>query len=172
MKKSRQNKVPEEFISFYQPQLKLKQLLQSGESTIDERNNESAVIGLMVLHYATFFIGALYRQDKIANERVLLTRHLIEAILKGDEYKIHEHEVSKLISFIDLVGKLINTTILLKIHIAMYNGYLDYEIYYAFNKHKKLFDFKGYCTLSDDIVARMKDYSNASQELLNTLNKK
>ncbi len=97
----------------------------------------------MVLHYATFFIGALYRQDTIANEMVLLIRNLIEAILEGDEYKIHEHEVSKLINFIDLVGKLINTNILLKIHIAMYNGYLDYEIYHSFNKHKKLFDFNG-----------------------------
>ena len=172
MKKSRQNKVPEEFLSFYQPQLKLKHLLQSGETCIDERNNESAVIGLMVLHYASFIVGALYRYDKMANDKVALVRYLIESILEGDEYKIHPHEVSRLISFIDLVGKLINTTIVLKIHIAMYHGYLDYEIYYAFNKHKKLFDFKGYCTLSDDIVVRMKDYSNASQELLNTMNKK
>ena len=80
--------------------------------------------------------------------------------------------MSGLISFIDLVGKLINTTILLKIHIAMYNGYLDYEIYYSFNRHKRLFDFKGYCTLNNDTVSRMKNYSNASQELLKHLNNK
>ncbi len=172
MRKSRQNKVPEEFLSFYQPQMKLKQLLQSGETSIDERNNESAVIGLMVLHYATFFVGALYRHDNISKEKVTFIRHMIEDILEGDEYKIHGHEVSGLISFIDLVGKLINTTILLKIHIAMYNGYLDYEIYYSFNGHKRLFDFKGYCTLNNDTVSRMKNYSNASQELLKHLNKK
>ena len=126
----------------------------------------------MVLHYATFFVGALYRQDSMPYEKIAIIRHLIEAILEGDEYKIHDYEVSRIISFIDLVGKLINTTILLKTHIAMYNGYLDYEIYHSFNKHKRLFDFKGYCTLSDEIVSRMKDYSTASQELLERLSKK
>lgn len=55
---------------------------------------------------------------------------------------------------------------MLKIHVAMYDAYLNYEIYYSFHKDKRLFDFKCYCALSADIVTRMREYSNTSQELL------
>jgi hypothetical protein len=170
MKTSRQNKVPEGFLSFYQPQLKLKQLLQSGAVRIDESNNEAAIIGLMILHFATFFAGSLYRQDKIANDKGAVIRNLAEDILEGDEYTVHEQGVSKLISFVDLIGKLLNTTNVLKIHIAMYDGYLDYEIYYSFHSHKKLFDFKRFCTLDVDTVSQMKSFNDASQAMLHHLN--
>lgn len=167
MKRSRQNQIPSEFNSFYTPQLTLKKLLQSGSSHIDEKHNEEVVIGLVILHYATFFISALYRLESISNERTLYIRTTLENILAGNEYTIQQCETAKIVSFIDLVGKLINTTSKLKIHIAMYEGYLDYEIYSCFHEDKPIFEFKHFCAIGADVINSMREYSKASRVLLN-----
>jgi hypothetical protein len=167
MKRSRQNQIPPEFKSFYTPQLTLKKLLQSGKSHIDETHNEAVIIGLAILHYATFFVSALYRLEQITNERTAYIRTILENVLAGNEYQIQQDEIAKIVSFIDLVGKLINTTAKLKIHIAMYEGYLDYEIYSHFHEDKPIFEFKYFCIIGPDVVERMKEYSEASRVLLN-----
>jgi hypothetical protein len=166
MKRSRQNQIPPEFKSFYTPQLTLKKLLQSGLSHIDETNNEAVIMGLVILHHATFFVSALYRLDGVTNERTAYIRTILENILAGNEYTIQQSEIAKLVSFIDLVGKLINTTSKLKVHVAMYEGYLDYQIYALFHEDKPIFTFKSFCTIGPDVVERMKQYSQASRALL------
>ena len=173
MAKSKQNKVPEQFERFYAPLLKLKQVLQSNNQILELDENQFIVHGLMVLHYATFIMCNLYRiTDKADNTRALLIRSLIENMLEKENYSLDTVYISKISSFIDSIGKYLNTVIFPKSHIAMYHGYLDYEIYYQLHKDLGLFDFKWCCTIEKETVASMKNYHDASLALLEKIDEK
>lgn len=171
MAKTKQNRVPPEFESFYNPMLQLKQALQSNKAVLDAGQSQTLVHGLMVLHYATFVLCSLYKiTDNKDNTAALLIRTLAENILEVDNFELDSRNISRVVSFIDSVGKYLNTTEFAKLHVAMYHGYLDYEIYYNLHKNLRLYDFKWCCTIEPETVARMKEYYNASAALLKQLN--
>lgn len=164
--KSRQNQVPKEFESFYKPLLLLKQILQSWSERIDEKHNLDAIAGLMVVHYSTFFMRILCKEHETNSNRCFLARSIVEDVLAGNQYLIQESEISTLVGFIDLIAKMINTTNIVNLHVILYNGYLDYQLYAAFNKDKQLFDYKYMCDMSEEVVERMREYSLVSQAIL------
>jgi hypothetical protein len=164
--KSRQNKVPKEFENFYKPLLLLKQILQSWSELIDEKHNLDAVSGLMVVHYSTFFMRILCNEHEVNSGRCLHVRNIVEDVLSGDQYLLKESEISAIVSFIDLIAKVINTTAMVNLHVILYSGYLDYQIYAQFNQDKPLFDYKYMCDMSAEVVERMREYSNAAQAIL------
>ena len=55
---------------------------------------------------------------------------------------------------------------LVNLHIILYSGYLDYQIYAQFNQDKPLFDYKYMCDMSAEVVERMREYSLISQAIL------
>lgn len=164
--KSRQNQVPREFASFYKPLLLLKQILQSWSELIDEKHNLDAVSGLMVVHYSTFFMRILCKEHETNSKRCLHVRSIVEDVLAGDRYLLNEAQISALVSFIDLIAKVINTTYIVNLHVILYSGYLDYQIYAQFNQDKPLFDYKYMCDMSAEVVERMREYSLISQAIL------
>ena len=169
MLKSKQNQVPREFETFYSPMLQLKKALQSNTVELEANNNGNQFIiqGLMFLHYATFVMCNLYRiTDNRDNSRALELKVTIEDILAVDKFEITRSHVSQFSSFIDSVGKYLNTTIFAKLHIAIYQGYLDYEIYFNLHKELRIFDFRWSCLIEPETIDRMKIYYKASVSVL------
>ena len=100
---------------------------------------------------------------------------LIELILNGNEFDILPEHVSVLSSHIDLIGKVLNTTSKIYLYIAIYEGYLDSEIYYQFHQDHGIYNFRHYYQVSDETVELMKlqhDYSiNKINEIKSIVNK-
>ena len=119
MTRSKQNKVPEQFEIFYTPMLKLKQVLQSNQKILELDQNQFIIHGLMVMHYSTFIMCNIYKiSDNADNIKALLMRSLIENILEKEDFILDRIFISKMSSFIDSVGKYLNTIIIPKLHVS------------------------------------------------------
>lgn len=166
MAKSNQNKVPYEFESLYSPILQLKQVLQSNKQpTVD-----IVIHGFTMLHYTTFIMTHFHRQRGEETTKSIIVRELVELIMSGDSYSLRKDQTSKLYSYIDSLGKMLNTTRKPYIYIAMYQGYLDAEIYRNIHPDLGIFDFQDFRNVTPETVARMKQYHDVSVELLKELN--
>lgn len=170
----KQNQVPNEFISLYSPMLKLKQFLQSNKNQLND-DIELIVHGLVMAHFSTFLICALSRHVNQNVDKQRNIRSLIELILNGNEFDILPEHVSVLSSHIDLIGKVLNTTSKIYLYIAIYEGYLDSEIYYQFHQDHGIYNFRHYYQVSDETIELMRqqhDYSISKiNEIKSILNK-
>lgn len=165
MARSNQNKVPYEFESLYSPILQLKQVLQSNKQpTID-----TVIHGFTMLHYTTFIMTHFHRQRGEETTKSIIVRELVELIMSCDNYDLQQDQASKLYSYIDSLGKMLNTTRKPYIYIAMYHGYLDAEIYRNIHPDLSIFDFQDFRYITPETVARMKQYHDVSVELLKEL---
>ena len=160
MARTHQNKVPEEFNNLYDPILNLKKILQSKTS---EPDPEQIASGFVMLHYTTFMISYLSTQS---STKALICRELIEHIMQEDTFSLNNAHFAKLFSYIDNVGKILNTTTKAYIYIAMYNAYLDSKIYQHFHHELGIFNFKDFQYVKPETVQRMKSYHDASIKLL------
>ena len=167
MKKSHQNTVPEEFNAFYGPILKLKKLLQSNTK---ELGAEHILSGFVIMHYSTFVMSELYSQLDVSKEKIYMIRDLIELILSRDTYQLSNEQRSKLYSYVDNLGKELNTTYKPYIYIAMYQAYQNAEIYRHIHSGMPINDFIQYQYIQPETTARMKEYYKVSMEVLNDLN--
>jgi hypothetical protein len=137
---SKQNKVPYEFDSLYLPILKLKQVIQSNNQVAAE----VIIQGFTMLHYTTFIMTYFNRQRGDDTTKSLIVRELVELIMSCDNYDLQQDQASKLYSYIDSLGKMLNTTRKPYIYIAMYHGYLDAEIYRNIHPDLSIFDFQDF----------------------------
>ena len=171
MTKTRQNQVPTAFNAFYRPLLEVKKLLQSNIATIEGETCHKLIKALIITHYTSFIIANLYR---ITNQRdvtkIKYIRGLIENMLEDNAFNLTKECAAKLISYIDMVAKVLNTNHITYIHIALYTGYLDFEIYAHFHSNLGLFDFKEYYNLNQSTINNMKDYYDKASALLSRLN--
>ncbi len=166
MARTKQNQVPTEFQALYGPILQLKRLLQSNSL---ELCAEQILEGFIMLHYATFIMTQFHKQHRSSTTKDLIIRELIELIMSGDSYKIQSDQLAKLFSFIDALGKELNTTHKPYIYIAMYQAYLDAEIYRNFHSNLGIYDFVAFQYVKPETVAEMKQYHNASIKVLEEL---
>jgi hypothetical protein len=107
-----------------------------------------------------------HRQRGEDTAKSLIVRELIELIMSSDSYNLQQDQASKLYSYIDLFGKMLNTTRKPYIYIAMYQGHLDAEIYRNIHPNLGIFDFEDFSYITPEMVARMKQYYDVSVELL------
>ncbi len=159
---SKQNKVPNEFKAIYEPLLKLKTLLQSNITTLDSAEVTIVIHGLMFMHYTSFVLSILGVYRNVDKAKIINIRNAIENILEHKIYLINEAEKSIIVSYIDYFAKLININLNLLIHVCLFEGYLDFEIYLHFHQNKKIYSFKEYCCFekeSYDIMAYNYSYS-------------
>lgn len=164
----KQNQVPNEFNTFYFPMLKLKKYLQSNKNQLNN-DVEFIVHGLVMAHFATFLICALSRQVKQDIDKQRDIRSLIELILNWDEFVILPEHVSTLSSHIDLIGKVLNTTSKIYLYIAMYDGYLDSEIYYQFKRSYGIYNFRDYYQVNKETVELMRQQHDYSISKINEI---
>lgn len=165
MNTTKQNKVPFEFDSLYRPILNFKKAMQSKNKTLDA---VTAIESLVMIHYSTFIMTQL---DDIKNsENIRSLRNLTEEILSCDSYSFSAVEKSILFSYIDKLGKTLNTTLKPYVYIAIYNGYIHAEIYRHLHSEYKIFDFKEYLTINSQTLVKIKASSDASEALLNKMN--
>jgi len=167
MSKSKQNRVPYEFDSLYSPILQLKRLLQSNAK---ELSPDQTLQGFIMLHFATFVMVYLFKQRKVSPEKALNTRGLIELILAADSHQMQADELSRLFSFIDALGKELNTTAKAYVYIAMYQAYLDAEIYRHFHADLGIYDFIEFQYVRPETVAGMKNYHDVSVKVIEEVN--
>ena len=163
MTRTQQNKVPEEFNNLYDPILNLKKIL---ESKTTEPDPEQVTVGFVMLHFTTFMIIHLSKETGQSSTKALICRDLIEHIMQEDTFSLNNAHFAKLFSYIDNVGKILNTTTKAYIYIAMYNAYLDSKIYQHFHHELGIFDFKDFQYVKPETVQRMKSYHDASIKLL------
>lgn len=107
MARSRQNQVPAEFETFYSPILQLKMQLTSKSK---ELAAENTVPGFMMLHFSTFIMTKLYKQQDLDYSKIIIIRELIEYILSHDNFKLENEYKSRLCSYIDNLAKELNTS--------------------------------------------------------------
>lgn len=160
--RSKQNKVPNNLNSLYTPILHLKTMLQSG---VSELNGEEIVNGLALLHFTTFLIPKLQSECGLKH---LIIREIVEQLTKNDSCVVHQEEIGKISSFIDNLGKILNTNLMPIIYIAIYQAYLDAEIYKHFHSELGIYDFHYF---SSDMINSMKIYHDASVALINETTK-
>lgn len=166
MARTNQNQVPTEFDALYAPILKLKKLLQSKSK---ELGAEQTVQGFVMLHYATFIMTHFHKQLGMSITKNLIVKELIELIMSGDSYKLRPDQLAKLFSFIDALAKELNTTYKPYIYIAMYEAYLDAEIYRHLHPTLGIYDFVEFQYIRPETVARMKQYYDVSVKVLEEL---
>jgi len=166
MAKTKQNLVPFEFDALYGPILKLKKLLQSKAK---ELSAEQTVQGFVMLHYATFIMLHFHKQLGMSTTRDLITRELIELIMSSDSYKLQPDQLAKLFSFIDALAKELNTTYKPYVYIAMYEAYLDAEIYRHLHPTLGIYDFVEFHYVRPETVSGMKHYHDVSVKVLEEL---
>ena len=167
MVKSKQNQVPPEFSTFYEPILQLKKQLTSKAK---ELAAENTVPGFMMLHFSCFVMNHLYKQTNKDNSKVLIIREIIEYILSQNSFYLDNNIRSKLTSFIDNLAKELNTAFKAYVYIAFYQAYLDSEIYRRLHPNLGIFDFAAYNYIQPETAASVKNYYHASLELLKELN--
>lgn len=167
MARTKQNQVPHEFESLYAPILELKKLLQSN---LKELSADQTLQGFIMLHYATFVMIQFHKHVGISTTKVLIIRELIEFIMSGDSCRIQQDQLAKLFSFIDALGKMLNTTYKPYVYIAMYHAYLDAEIYRNFHPCLGIYDFVAFQYVKPETVASMKQYHDVSLKVLEELN--
>ena len=165
IKKKLQNSVPDEFGYFYTPIYQVKQTLQKTGRT--ELKPNEILLGLSMIHYATFIMSEIYRQNSQDISKILATRELVENILEKNSYQLENHQTSQLISFVDQVAKTLNTNLKLYIYIALYRGNQNAEIYRRLHNHLGIYDF----IINDDflnplVLNSVKAYHDISIELL------
>lgn len=163
MARTQQNKVPEEFDNLYGPILILKKIL---ESKTNEPDPEQVAMGFVMLHFTTFMISHLSNQTGQSSTKALICRELIEHIMQEDTFSLNNSHFAKLFSYIDNVGKILNTTTKAYIYIAMYNAYLDSKIYQHFHPELGIYDFEDFQYVRPETVQRMKNYHDASIKVL------
>lgn len=166
---SKQNKVPNEFKAIYEPLLKLKTLLQSNITTLDSTEVTIVIHGLMFMHYTSFVLSILGVYRNVDKAKIINIRNAIENILEHKIYLINEAEKAVIVSYIDYFAKLVNLNLNLLIHVCLFEGYLDFEIYYHFHADKKLFDFKEYCTFDKESYDVMEYNFNYSKSAIKKL---
>ena len=165
IKKTLQNSVPDEFVYFYTPIYQVKQTLQKTGRTELEPNE--ILHGLSMIHYATFVISEIYRQNSQDISKILATRQLVENILEKNSYQLENQQASQLISFIDQVAKALNTNLTLYTFIALYRGNQNAEIYRKLHNHLGIYDFLvNDAFLNPLVLNSVKSYHDVSIELL------
>jgi hypothetical protein len=138
---AKNNQVPLEFKRFYQSFLDLKFLLKSKAIELPA---EKTVPVLMVCHYGTFVLSSLYKHLGLDPGKLYEARILIELMLGQEVFEVVvEHRVL-LLSFVDNMGKALKTAKKPYVHIAMYNGHLDSEIYRLLHQDLAIYDFARY----------------------------
>lgn len=173
MQKLKQKNNPLQFSLFYHPLIIMKQKLLSKKDVFENGEHLIILKGLMLTYYSTFIIRDLYRRTiKPANANILIIREMIEYMLESDEFNLTKDHISKLCNYVDLVVKLLNMISPDYIYIAMYNGHLDFEIYYNLHQDLRIFDFKYYCTVNKDVVEGMKQHNAAAENNLLKIQKK
>ncbi|MBX9865462.1 MAG: hypothetical protein K2Y14_01000 [Burkholderiales bacterium] len=163
--KKKQNKVPTDFENFYNPILKLKQSLQGSLAPEPEFINS----GIVLLHYSTFFITELYHYKQQDPTKALLIREVLEHAQNNMSIEFQNYHAAKIISFIDLVAKELNINNPIYIHIAIYEAYLNSQIYIRLNNrtgclfdaHREIFN--------ENIVSTMKKYHDGAKIVLSKL---
>ena len=163
MNKTKQNKVPTDFQSFYNPILKFKILLQS---KVNELPADSSIQALMMMHFATFLLCNLNRIKNIDNTKILIVRSLIELMLEKDSFNIYPDQSAKLYSFIDRIGKELNTTDKAYLDISFYSAYLDLKIYHNFKQNLGFYKFKDYAYISPSVIEVMKYHHDVAVKSL------
>ena len=166
MARTIQNQVPDDCDALYSPILRLKKQLMSKAK---ELGSQHIMQGLVMAHYSSFLMCSLYHQMKKDITKLLEVRKLIELILEGDEFRLLAEQKSKLVSFIDNLGKELNMTFKPYLYIAMYSAHLDAEIYRYFNSNIGLYDFIDYYYVHPETVGRMKNYYDSSISVLKGL---
>ena len=167
MARTKQNQVPHEFESLYCPILELKRLLQSN---LKELNTGQTLQGFIMLHFATFVMVHFHKQLGMSTNKDLIIRTLIELIMAGDSHKLGRDQLASLFSFIDGLGKELNTTYKPYIYIAMYQAYLDAEIYRHLHPNLGIYDFIAFQYVKPETVTSMKQYHDVSVKVLEELN--
>ena len=167
MARTKQNRVPSEFESLYGPILELKLLLQSNSK---ELTADQTLQGFVMLHFASFVMVHFSKQLGISTTKALAIRSLIELIMSGDSHKLQRDQLASLFSFIDALGKELNTTYKPYIYIAIYHAYLDAEIYRHFHPTLGIYDFIAFQYVKPETVASMKQYHDVSLKVLEELN--
>ena len=167
MARTKQNQVPHEFESLYGPILGLKRLLQSN---LKELNADQTLQGFVMLHFASFVMVHFPKQLGISTTKDLATRALIELIMSCDSHKLQRDQLASLFSFIDALGKELNTTYKPYVYIAMYQAYLDAEIYRHLHPTLGIYDFVALQYVKPKTVANMKQYHDVSLKVLKELN--
>ena len=101
-----------------------------------------------------------------ARDKIIEIRDLVELILSKDSFLLIPEHKAKISSFIDNLGKQLNVTYKPYVYIAMYSAHLDAEIYRHFNPLIGIYDFIDYYYVEPETVARMKQYSDVSFDVL------
>ena len=161
-----QNQVPVAFNALYNPILKLKNLLNTSSKDTQAHDISSNIVSFMLAHYTTFLMTIIYRQIDRDIARILEVRKLIEAILANDTFDFKPEHKAKLFSFIDNLAKELNTTPTLYLHVAIYDSYLDAEIYRCFHSDMPIFDFLHSNYISQDTVIIMKQCYDEAMAML------
>lgn len=167
MARTKQNQVPHEFESLYGPILELKRLLQSKSK---ELSADQTLQGFIMLHFASFVMVHFHKQLGMSTTKDLVIRALIELIMSGDSHKLERDQLASLFSFIDALGKELNTTYKPYVYIAMYQAYLDAEIYRHLHPTLGIYDFIAFQYVKPETVASMKQYHDVSLKVLEELN--
>ena len=163
MARTKQNQVPYEFDALYDPILKLKKLLMMRSQQID---GSDLIQGLVMVHYTTFIMLCLYHQKSVDTSKIIETRTLIEQILNEDSFRLYPEQKSRIMSFIDNLGKELNITLKPYVYIAMYSGHLDAEIYRKFHSTKGVYNFINYDYVHPETLAKMRECHMESIKVL------
>lgn len=126
--RTKQNFVPKRYINFYYPILLFKRSLQTNQVFISLDNKE-LIEGAFLLYFATFVVRSLSDYGELTNDASHWLRNLIESIYETESFELSSEDKSKLISYIDKLAKLLNTTDSQRIAYKFYEAYLDYAIY-------------------------------------------
>lgn len=157
MHKSKQNKVPAIFKDIYNPILAMKKLLISNKNGFNDDESRTIVRGLMISHFGTFLINSINHVVKSdPPTKILIARAMIEKILERATNDIPKDYISKISSLADQLAKYLNTTPRYILDVAMYNAYLNFEIYYHIHSELELFEFKSFITFDKETLHGMK----------------
>ncbi len=169
------NRYPQEFAEFYEPILLLKKIVSYGGRKLKEIMDLKEFRGLIqkfvIAYYSTFIISDLIARnnDKIKLDKVYKLRKNFEEILSEQDLIITPKFISSLSSYVDFVGKEINTVNREYLYVSFYSGYLNYLIYEQIHKDLVINDYRYLIVMSDSTIAKWKEVSEFFSNKINVV---
>lgn len=169
------NRYPQEFADFYEPILSLKKIISYGKKKFNElmdlKEFKLLIQKFMLMYYTTFIMSDLIikNKDEIKLKKIIQMRKLIEDILSKTDLVLTEESVSSISSYIDFVGKEINTINREYVYMSFYSGHITYRIYELIHNDLIINDYRYLVIMSDSLLAKWKEIYSYFNNKVNTV---
>jgi hypothetical protein len=169
------NKYPQEFADFYEPILSLKKIISYSDKKIKEimglKEFKCLIQKYMVAYYSTFIISDLMLKNKndLKIQKVLHVRKLLEEVLAQEDLIITKDFISTISSYVDFVGKEINTINREYVYMSFYAGQINYRIYELIHNDLVINNYRYLVIMSDSLLVKWKQVYSYFNNKLSTV---